>query len=279
MLALHSWLTVELLGLSTTADERLDVTLNRIGGKGLFVKELEEALLDQRADIAVHSMKDVPMTLPAGLIIPVITQREDARDAFVSEQYSSPEAMPKNARIGTASLRRQTQLRRVYPHLQFMPLRGNVGTRLKRLTTGDFDALILASAGLKRLGLQHLIKAYLPATLSLPAAGQGALAIECREHDDRVLSLIQPLHDQHTAQCVLAERELCRLLEGGCQVPIGAYAERQDHVIHLRGLVANIDGSRMIQSAGSGEDPIALGKQVADDLLRQGARSILDEFK
>ena len=276
---LHPTLSIELLGLTTVADARLDVTLNRIGGKGLFVKELEEALLDGRADIAVHSMKDVPMTLPAGLSIPVMTVREDATDAFVSSRYDTIDALPANAKIGTASLRRQTQLRHTYPELAFLPLRGNVGTRLKRLDDGDFDAIILASAGLKRLGLSQRIKQYLPISLSLPAAGQGALAIECRANDERILSLIQPLHDESTAQCVLAERELCRLLEGGCQVPIGGYAEWQDNAIYLRGLVANADGSVIIRAAARGHDPLLLGEQVADGLMQQGAKTILDEFK
>jgi len=272
-------LSVKLLGLTTTADERLDITLNRIGGKGLFVKELEEALLDKRADIAVHSMKDMPMILPDGLILPVITAREDASDAFLSKRYDSLHAMPTGARIGTASLRRVTQLRHVFPQFHYLPLRGNVGTRLARLSAGDYDAIILATAGLNRLGLHDHIVSKLPFSLSLPAAGQGALAIECRALDEDVLSLIKPLHDNKTAQCVLAERALCQLLEGGCQVPLAAYAELEGEVIFLRGLLANADGSIILKGEARGEDPIALGERVASGLLQQGARAILDEFK
>lgn len=279
LLAYHPTLTVELLGLTTVADQRLDVTLNRIGGKGLFVKELEEALLDKRADIAVHSMKDVPMTLPPGLILPVMTTREDPRDAFISNHYSSIDALPKGARVGTASLRRQTQLRHLRPDLTLLPLRGNIQTRLKRLDQGDFDAIVLASAGLHRAGMQNRITQYIDVVDSLPAAGQGALGIECRQDDERMLSFIQSLHDEKTASCVLAERELCRLLEGGCQVPIGAYAIWQEEMIYLRGLIANADGSIIIRSEARGDDPILLGKLVANGLLQQGARTLLDAFK
>lgn len=280
LLAYHPTLTVALLGLTTVADQRLDVTLNRIGGKGLFVKELEEALLDRRADIAVHSMKDVPMELPPSLILPVITKREDPRDAFVSNQYTSIDLLPTGARVGTASLRRATQIRHRRPDLNVLPLRGNIQTRLKRLDQGDFDAIILASAGLNRAGMQDRITDFLPTIESLPAAGQGALGIECRESDAHIISLINALHDERTTNCVLAEREVCRLLEGGCQVPIGAYAEYEDDAgIYLRGLIANADGSTIIRSDARGHDPVMLGKQVAEGLLQQGARMILDEFK
>lgn len=276
----HPHLSVELLGMTTQADERLDVNLIEIGGKGLFVKELEEALLDGRADIAVHSMKDVPMELPPGLILPVISKREEPRDVFVSNLYGSLAQMPSGSSLGTSSLRRQTQLRSLRPDLTFKSLRGNINTRLKRLDQGDYDGIILAAAGLIRLNLGNRIRKYLPTDESLPSAGQGALGIECREGDEQILVLISVLNDPTTNDCVTAERAVCRRLGGGCKVPVAAYAELHHGVIHLRGLVANHDGSRIIraQRDGKASEADSLGIRVGDELLAQGAGDILREF-
>lgn len=272
-------LTVEILGLTTTADEKLDVNLTQIGGKGLFVKELEEALLDRRADIAVHSMKDVPMQLPKGLMIAAMMKRADARDVFVANEYSSLEALPEGAKVGTSSLRRQMQLCHHFPHLAYEHIRGNIQTRLNRLDRGDFAALILAAAGLIRMSLDERIKTFLEPSVVLPAAGQGALGIECREDDHDVLALLKPIIDKETTDCVLAEREVCRLLEGGCQVPIGSYAEIKENKIYLRAVIPNKKGDLMIKSEGYEYDPIALAEKITNDLLAQGARKLLDEFK
>jgi hydroxymethylbilane synthase len=277
----HPHLSVEFLGITTQADKRLDVTLTEIGGKGLFVKELEEALLDGRADMAVHSMKDVPMELPSGMILPVIGKREEPRDVFVSNQYESLAQMPSGSSLGTSSLRRQTQLRAIRPDLEFRNLRGNINTRLNRLDKGDFDAIILAAAGLRRMNLGARIRSYLPVEESLPAAGQGALGIECREDDKAIINLISPLNDVITSQCVTAERALCRRLGGGCKVPVAAYAEIHHGVLKLRGLVASQDGMRILRSRLEG-DPLhaeTIGTRVADELLQQGAEKILKEFQ
>lgn len=281
LIKLHPNLSVEILGITTQADKRLDVTLTEIGGKGLFVKELEEALLDNRADIAVHSVKDVPMFLPQGLIMPVITQREEARDAIVSGQYASLMQMPAATRIGTASLRRQTQLQALRPDLIFTSLRGNINTRLARLDKGDFDAIILAGAGLRRMQWGERIRAYLSIEQCLPAAGQGALGIECRENDETILSLISPLNDALTHACILAERALCRRLDGGCKLPVAAYAENHQGVLTLRGLVANKDGTRILRVRHSGQAQSAdsMGTRAAEELLQQGAEKILREFQ
>lgn len=275
----HPHLSIEFLGITTKADKLLDVTLTDIGGKGLFVKELEEALLDGRADIAVHSMKDVPMELPEGLCLPVMLKREEPRDVFVSNQYASLAEMPSGASLGTSSLRRQFQLRAIRPDIDLRSLRGNVNTRLKRLDQGDFDGLILAAAGLKRMGLAVRIRSYLSIDQSLPAAGQGALGIECRE-DEHIMALIAPLNDPLTFDCVSAERALCRRLGGGCQVPVAAFAESHHEELHLRGLVANHDGTKILRARINGPLSHAerLGERAAEELLQQGAEKILKEF-
>lgn len=281
LLMIHPHLTIDLLGITTQADQRLDVTLTDIGGKGLFVKELEEALFDGRADIAVHSMKDVPMALPPGLILPVITKREDPRDAFIAPEADNFLALPPHARVGTASLRRQTQLLAIRNDVEMLALRGNIHTRLKKLDQGEFDAIILASAGLIRMGLGSRIRSYLSIEDSLPAAGQGALGIECRLDDQEVLRLIQPLNDPTTADCVTAERAVCRHLGGGCKVPVAAYATIKKDNLTIRGLVANRNGSRILCAERSGEraHANALGLRVAEELLQQGAGKILKEFE
>jgi hydroxymethylbilane synthase len=277
---LHPHLAVEFLGITTQGDKRLDVALRKIGGKGLFVKELEEALLDGRADIAVHSIKDVPMELPPGLCMPVICEREDPRDAFVSNQYHSIMEMPRSAVVGTASLRRQTQLRAMRSDLELVDLRGNMNTRLKRLDDGDFAAIILAGAGLKRLGLPQRIRAYFSVEDSLPAAGQGALGIECRDDAEAIQQLIAPLNHIKTAQAVTAERAVCRRLQGGCSVPLAAYAEVHHGELSLRALVSNYAGTRILRSrlAGAAENANEIGLRVGEELLQQGAEKILKEF-
>lgn len=280
LLALYPALKVELVTFVTKGDKILDVPLAKIGGKGLFVKELEQALFAGEADIAVHSTKDLPMQLPAGLAVPVYLQREDPTDAFVSNQYASIDELPHGAVVGTSSLRRQTQLQAYRADLTIKSLRGNVGTRLAKLDAGDYDAIILASSGLKRLGLQARIKTTLPIALSLPAVGQGALAIEMRENDAAVLEKIQTLNCAKTSACVLAERAMNRKLEGGCQVPIGGHATLSGGQLHLQGLVANADGSVILRANASGhaEEAEKIGMAVAADLLEQGAAAILAAF-
>lgn len=280
LLALHPHLSIDLLGITTQADKRLDVVLTEIGGKGLFVKELEEALLDGRADIAVHSMKDVPMDLPEGLALPVIGKREEPRDVFVSNQFHSLAELPRGAIVGTSSLRRQTQLRALRSDLTLNNLRGNINTRLRRLDDGDYDAIILAAAGLKRMSFGSRIRSYLSTEQSLPSAGQGALGIECREGDEAVMKLIAPLADEITTDCVTAERALCRRLGGGCKVPVAAYAEIHHGELQLRGLVANQAGTTILRARLSGDPKNAdnIGTRVAEALLQQGAEAILKEF-
>ncbi len=268
---------VELVKMSTEGDRILDRTLAQIGGKGLFTKELEYGLLEGRIDLAVHSMKDVTVTLPEGLHIPVICEREDPRDAFVSNHYPELAALPAGARVGTASLRRQSQLRHAWPQLHIVDLRGNVNTRLARLDAGDFDAIILAAAGLKRLGLAERIRNYLSIEHSLPAVGQGAIGIECRADDIRISTLLRPLDHAATHLCLRAERALNEHLQGGCQVPIGAYATLEGEVLHLRGFVGSPDGKRLLRSAmrGSPLQAERIGISVAADLFAQGAQEIL----
>jgi hydroxymethylbilane synthase len=280
LLALHPGLQVELLTMSTQGDRILDSPLAKIGGKGLFVKELEQGMLDGRADLAVHSMKDVPAELPEGLCIGAILEREDPRDAFVSVQYASVDELPEGARVGTSSLRRQCQLRATRPDLQILDLRGNVGTRLGKLDDGDYDAIVLACAGLKRLGLSARISRELPPEEMLPAIAQGVIGIECRVDDERVNSLIAPLNHVETRQRTAAERAMNATMAGGCQAPVAGYSVLNDGVIELRGLVGRPDGSRIIRGdvQGSPEHAAALGKQLADDLLARGARPILDEL-
>ncbi|HGO5853902.1 TPA: hydroxymethylbilane synthase [Mannheimia haemolytica] len=270
-------LSVELVTMVTKGDIILDTPLAKIGGKGLFVKELELALLENRADIAVHSMKDVPMTFPEGLGLAVICEREDPRDAFVSNKYNALEDLPKGAVVGTSSLRRQCQLMAKYPHLEVKSLRGNVGTRLSKLDNGEYDAIILASAGLIRLGLQERIRSYISVEQSLPAAGQGAVGIETRVNDERVLNYIAKLNHNSTACCVMAERAMNTRLQGGCQVPIGGYATLEGDELTLNALVGALDGSQIIRASAKGDKQEAeqLGILVAETLLSQGADKIL----
>lgn len=275
----HADLRVELVTFTTRGDKILDTPLAKIGGKGLFVKELEIALLEGAADIAVHSMKDVPMEFPQGLELAIICEREDARDAFVSAQYAALTDLPQGARVGTSSLRRQCQLRELRPDLQILTLRGNVNTRLAKLDANEFDAIILATAGLVRLDLGARIRERIATPISLPAAGQGAVGIEIRSGDTRVRQLLQPLHHEATALCVRAERALNKRLQGGCQVPIAAFAQLQKDELALRGLVGAPDGTRVLRAEqrGASADPEALGIAVAEQLLQQGAGAILDD--
>lgn len=275
--ALHPGLVVELVTFTTQGDKILDVPLAKIGGKGLFVKELEAAMLDGRADIAVHSMKDVPMEFPEGLELGVICERENPLDAFVSNKYKSIAEMPEGAIVGTSSLRRQCQVQQQRPDLVINSLRGNVQTRLGKMDAGEFDAIILASAGLLRMEMDDRIAAFMPAEESLPAGGQGALGIEWRTGDTDIQNLLQPLHDEVTASCVLAERALNRRLQGGCQVPIACYAERVGDALWLRGLVGSVDGKQILctETSGLAVDGEAMGIKAAEDLLAQGAGDIL----
>ncbi len=272
---LHEGLQVSLLPMISRGDHILDVPLAKVGGKGLFVKELEHALLEGRADIAVHSMKDVPMEFPVGLHLPVIGEREDPSDAFVSNHYQTLAELPQGAVVGTSSLRRQCQLQSYRPDLKIQFLRGNVNTRLAKLDAGEYDAIILASSGLLRLGFDDRIRERLSIDVSLPAGGQGALGIECRVGDKEIEQWIEPLHHKPTALCVLAERAMNRRLEGGCQVPIGAYATLSGNRITLKGLVGEPDGSKILMYSAEGEEPDALGVKVAEELLAQGADQIL----
>ena len=276
--AAHPGLQVELVPMSTQGDKILDTPLAKIGGKGLFVKELETAMLEGRADIAVHSMKDVPVDFPDGLMLHTICQREDPRDAFVSNTYQQLADLPQGAVVGTSSLRRQCQIKAMRPDLQIKDLRGNVNTRLAKLDAGEFDAIILASAGLIRLGFEARIASFLEVGTSLPANGQGAVGIECRSDDLVVQQLLAPLEHQETRICVLAERAMNRKLQGGCQVPIGAFAVLQQNELWLRGLVGQLDGSEILRSEIKGEATQAeqLGTQLAEQLLALGADRILD---
>ena len=277
---LYPDLTVELVPMVTKGDVILDSPLAKIGGKGLFVKELENALLNKEADIAVHSMKDVPMQFPEGLGLAVICKREDPRDAFVSNSYRTFAELPQGAVVGTSSLRRQCQLKALRPDLEIRSLRGNVGTRLSKLDNGDYDAIILASAGLIRLGLADRIASFIEVEQSLPAAGQGAVGIECRTDDVQVKQLLAPLADVETTCCVLAERAMNNRLQGGCQVPIGGYAVLQQGQLYLRALVGDVDGSQIIRAEGKSavENADVLGVQIAEQLLAQGADKILQSI-
>jgi hydroxymethylbilane synthase len=277
----HPDLEVKLLGMTSRGDQLLDVPLAKVGGKGLFVKELEEALLDGSADIAVHSMKDVPMEFPEGLQLGVICEREDPSDAFVSNQYSVLEELPIGSVVGTSSLRRECQLRARRPDLEVKFLRGNVNTRLRKLDDGEYDAIILASAGLLRLGFGERIAQRMDIAQSLPAGGQGAVGIELRSDDVEVLALLQAVHHQHTADRVIAERAMNRRLEGGCQVPIACYADYVSggEQLLLRGLVGKPDGTLLLRAEAQApvSDAEQLGIRVAEDLLAQGAAAILAE--
>ncbi|CCJ72352.1 Porphobilinogen deaminase [Cronobacter condimenti 1330] len=277
--ACHPGLTVELVPMVTRGDVILDTPLAKVGGKGLFVKELELAMLDGRADIAVHSMKDVPVEFPEGLGLVTICEREDPRDAFVSNHYQSLDDMPAGSIVGTSSLRRQCQIAARRPDLIIRSLRGNVGTRLSKLDNGEYDAIILAVAGLKRLQLEARITSRLAPEVSLPAVGQGAVGIECRLDDTRTRELLAPLNHAETAVRVRAERAMNTRLEGGCQVPIGSYAELTDGELWLRALVGASDGSRIVRGErrGAPQDARELGISLAEELLNHGAREILAE--
>ncbi|CAJ1811699.1 Porphobilinogen deaminase [Aeromonas dhakensis] len=277
--ALYPELQVELVPMSTQGDKILDTPLAKVGGKGLFVKELETAMLEGRADIAVHSMKDVPVEFPEGLGLHTICEREDPRDAFVSNRFTAIDELPQGAVVGTSSLRRQCQLRAARPDLVIRDLRGNVNTRLAKLDAGEYDAIILAAAGLKRLEMAHRITAFIEPEQSLPANGQGAVGIECRLDDHELHALLAPLEHPETRIRVLTERAMNRALQGGCQVPIGAYALVEGEEVWLRGLVGSPDGSRVIRDEIRGPlaDGEALGHTLAQRLLADGADAILAE--
>lgn len=277
LMSAHLGLKVELVTMLTRGDILLDGSLSKLGGKGLFVKELELALLEGRADLAVHSMKDVPNYFPAGLGLVTICQRENPADALVSNKYSDLKSLPVGAIVGTSSLRRQCQLKAHYPHLQIKPLRGNVGTRLNKLDSGEYDAIILAAAGLIRLGLDSRIRTLLEEQISLPAAGQGAVGIECRLNASSLIEQLSPLNHPETAVCVLAERAMNIRLDGGCQVPIASYATLDNGKLWLRGLVGTPDGSRIISGErwGAAQDASKLGTELAEELLAKGAKTIL----
>ena len=274
---LYPELEVQLVKMKTKGDKILDAPLAKVGGKGLFVKELEAGMLAGEADIAVHSMKDVPVEFPEGLSLALIMQREDPRDAFVSNQYASLRDLPADAIVGTSSLRRQTQIREKFPALKLDWLRGNVNTRLKKLDDGEYDAIILAAAGLKRLGFEDRIRSYLEPEDSLPAIGQGAIGIETRSDDEAVKQLIAPLADADTTLRVQAERAMNETLNGGCQVPLAGYAVLEGDQLFLRGLVGEPDGSRVLRAEirGAASDATELGVRLAQNLLDQGAGEIL----
>ncbi len=275
--ALYPQCEVSLLKMTTRGDQILDRTLSKVGGKGLFVKELETALLDGRADLAVHSLKDVPVDLQSPFSLPVIMERDDPRDAFVSTAYASLEELPFGAVVGTSSLRREAQLRARFPQLEVKPLRGNLDTRLGKLDKGEYDAIILAAAGLRRLGLADRIRALLDPLVSLPSAGQGALGIEILESRTELVAWLQPLSSAESTACSLAERAVSRVLGGSCQVPLAAYAQVNEGTLSLDALVAEPDGSRIVRShiSGKASDAIALGETAARELLDQGADAIL----
>lgn len=275
--ALYPDASVEILGMTTTGDQILDSPLARIGGKGLFVKELEQALADGRADLAVHSMKDVPMNLPEGFALAATGEREDPRDAFVSVRYQRLEDLPQGSVVGTSSLRRQSQLQARFPHLKIESLRGNLQTRLRKLDEGQYAAIILAAAGLKRLGLEDRITQLISPENSIPAVGQGALGIEIRADRDDIRTLLQPLNHTDTAACVEAERAMSRALAGSCTVPLGAYAHIDNGALRMTGFVASVNGSEMVRDSveGSPQDADALGRALAEKLIAHGADRIL----
>ena len=275
--ALYPDCEVEILGMTTRGDQILDRTLSKIGGKGLFIKELEQALQDGRADLAVHSIKDVPMELPEGFALAAIGERASPFDAFVSNQYARLEDMPEGAIVGTSSLRREAQLRAKFPHLTIKPLRGNVQTRLSKLDNGDYDAVILAAAGLQRLGLDGRIREILSPADSLPAAGQGALGIEIAARSTDLADILRPLNHEETAACVTAERALARALGGSCQVPLAAYCVMEDGLLTLNGLVGHPDGSVIIEASAQAPAAYAdaLGRAVAKRLADDGAEELI----
>jgi hydroxymethylbilane synthase len=276
----HSGLNVELIGMQTQGDRFLDAPLIEVGGKGLFIKELEQALLTGQADIAVHSMKDVTIDLPEELQLPVILEREDTRDVFISNRYSCLDDLPKAAKVGTSSLRRQSQLCSRRQDLTIIDLRGNVGTRLRKLDEDEYDAIILAAAGIRRLGLSERITQALDHDIMLPAIGQGAIGIECRRDDSTTLDIINPLNDRITQHCVHVERAFSKRLYGGCQLPIAAHAIMKGNEISLTGLVGRVDGSEIIMDTAKGmiENIEKTGRELAETLLSRGADKILEEI-
>jgi len=269
--------TVELEIIKTTGDKITDVALAKVGTKGMFTKEIEEALVENRVDLAVHSLKDLPTELASDFEIAAITKREDARDAFCSVKYGSIDELPRGANVGTSSLRRQAQLKAIRPDLQIHPLRGNVDTRLRKLEAGEYDAVILAAAGLNRLGKTQLIRQVIPAKIMTPAAGQGALGIEIRRGDSATRALLAFLDDAAARATTTCERALLNKLGGGCQVPIGAHAEIEKGKIHLNALVAHPDGTKVLRETRDGENPQGLGDEVGETLLRRGGDAILEE--
>ena len=273
----HPGLITKLVKMTTRGDKLLDAPLAKVGGKGLFVKELEQGMLQGEADIAVHSMKDVPVEFPEGLHLAAILEREDPRDALVSSRFASFQALPPRAKIGTSSLRRQCQIKVLLPECEILHLRGNVNTRLAKLDAGEYDAIVLASAGLIRLGMAERIAEFLPPEISLPAIGQGAIGIESRIDDARVNELLEALHDEDTYSRVQAERAMNERLQGGCQVPIAGYAELDGDTLRLRGLVGSPDGANLVRGevSGSRADARSLGIALAEDLLARGADEIL----
>jgi len=274
-------LGVELVIIKTKGDKIQDVPLAKVGGKGLFVKEIEEALLDRRIDLAVHSMKDMPSEIPQGLYISAIPDRENPRDALISKNNLSLSQLPQNAKVGTSSLRRAAQLKRVRPDIKIVSLRGNLDTRLKKLETENLDAIILAAAGLKRMGFEDRVSEYLDENTMLPAVGQGALCIESRENDPEIDSFLAVLDHDKTRKVVLGERAFLNRLEGGCQVPIAAHGKLENDMFSLTGLVASVDGTTIIKHSLSGPDTQSerIGIELADRLLSEGAREILDNVK
>ncbi|WP_028585382.1 hydroxymethylbilane synthase [Desulfogranum mediterraneum] len=275
----HPGTRVELVKITTKGDKILDVPLAKVGGKGLFVKEIEDALLDGRVDLAVHSMKDVPTELPPGLHVAIVPVRETPEDAFVSVRYAGLDDLPKNATVGTSSLRRKAQLAALRPDLKIIDLRGNLNTRLEKLEQGLYDAIILAGAGLNRLGMQDRIASLFTPEQMLPAIGQGSLGLELRMDDHELLEGLQVLHDPHTATTVAAERAFLLRLEGGCQVPIGAHATLEEETVRLTGLIASVDGTTILKDTiqGSPQEAAALGTRLAETLLNRGGKAILDE--
>ena len=280
LMTIHQDLTVELIPMVTKGDVLLDSPLSKIGGKGLFVKQLEQAIIDNEADIAVHSIKDIPAQFPTGLTLTTICQRDDVRDAFISNQYQCLDDLPDGAIIGTSSLRRQCQLRAKYPHLIIKDLRGNVGTRLAKLDNQEYDGIILAAVGLKRLELQERIKQYIDTDLILPAVGQGAVGIETRINDETILQLLAPLDDKNSRICIQAERAMNQALQGGCQVPIACQSLLTNNLLTLTGLVGSLDGSTIIKVrvTGAAIEAESLGEKLAAKLLAKGADKILAEL-
>lgn len=280
LVSIHPELNVLVKGMTTQGDQMLDRSLSKVGGKGLFLKELEVSLLAGETDIAVHSMKDVPVSLPKGLEITTVCERENPLDAFVSNNYTSFEEMPDGSKVGTSSLRRASQLRHAFPNLEFVELRGNVNTRLAKLDDGDYDAIILAAAGLIRIALPHRIRFCIPPEVSLPAVGQGIVGIEARSDDIKTKEVLAPLHNLESAICLAAERAMNAALDGGCQVPIGGFAQLEDGFLKMRGMVAALDGSVVLRSEGTTDDisiesAETLGRHLAEDLLEQGAAELL----